>query len=105
LDSCPEPEQVRDQDVPDDIHTYDGCVTIPFESNFFATLSCSIAKYTAYGDIGGEFTCSISPSNITPGTTNVQVCAHLTDANLVALAGGMTDVQVATVTVRVVPTV
>jgi hypothetical protein len=88
-----------------DVHTYDGCVTIPVETNFAATLSCSIAKVTTTGDVSGTFSCSISPSNITPGATNVQVCAHLVDANLATIPGGAKDVQVATVTVKVVPTV
>jgi len=91
-----------------DIHTYDGCVTIPVECNFNATLSASIAKFTTNGDVtagGGFLSCSITPANITPGTTNVQVCAHLVNANLGAFPGGSKDVQVATVTIKVVPTV
>lgn len=88
-----------------DIHTYDGCVTIPVECNFNATLSASIAKYTVNGDVSGTFSCSITPSTITSGTTNVSVCAHLVNANLAAIAGGTKDVQVAIVTIKVVPTV
>jgi len=88
-----------------DIHTYSGCVTIPVECNFNATLSCSIAKYTVNGDVSGTFTCSVTPSAITPGTTNVSVCASLTNANLLTMTGGANDVQVATVTLKVVPTV
>ncbi len=88
-----------------DIHTYDGCVTIPVECNFNATLSASIAKVTTVGDVGGFLSCSVTPANITPGTTNVQVCAHLVNANLGAFAGGSKDVQVATVSIKVVPTV
>jgi hypothetical protein len=91
-----------------DIHTYEGCTTIPVEANFNATLSCSIAKVTTTGDVtsaGGWFTCSVTPANITPGTTNVSVCAKLYNANLAAIVGGTKDVQVATVTIKVVPTV
>ncbi len=88
-----------------DIHTYDGCVTIPVECNFNATLSTSIAKVTTNGDVSGGFSSSVTPSNITPGTTNVSVCAHLVGANLVNMTGGAKDVQVATVTLKVVPTV
>lgn len=88
-----------------DIHTYDGCVTIPVETNFNATLSASIQAYTVVGNAGGNFSVTINPANITPGTTNVQVCAHLTNANLGAFPGGSKDVQVATVYIKVVPTV
>jgi hypothetical protein len=88
-----------------DTHTYDGCVTIPVECNFNATLSASITKFTATGDVSGTFSVTINPANITPGTTNVQVCAHLINANLAAIAGGTKDVQVATVFIKVVPTV
>jgi hypothetical protein len=88
-----------------DIHTYDGCVTIPVECNFNATLSASISAYTVNGNAGGFFSCTINPANVTPGTTNVQVCAHLVNANLGAFPGGSKDVQVATVYIKVVPTV
>jgi hypothetical protein len=88
-----------------DIHTYDGCVTIPVETNFNATLSTTIARVTTVGNIGGTLTSSVTPSTITPGTTNVSVCAHITDANIGAFAGGTKDVQVAVVTLKVVPTV
>jgi hypothetical protein len=88
-----------------DIHTYDGCVTIPVECNFNATLSASIQAYTVVGNAGGSFSCTINPANVTPGTTNVQVCAHLNGANLGAFPGGSKDVQVATVYIKVVPTV
>jgi hypothetical protein len=93
-----------------DIHTYDGCVTIPVETNFNATLSCSIAALDMNPNKDGtqaigKFSCSVDPTNITPGTTNVKVCAHLTDADLSLVTGGTKDVQVATVTVKVVPTV
>jgi uncharacterized lipoprotein YajG len=88
-----------------DIHTYDGCVTIPVETNFNATLSASIAAYTVNGNAGGFFSVTINPANVTPGTTNVQVCAHLVNANLGAFPGGSKDVQVATVYIKVVPTV
>jgi hypothetical protein len=88
-----------------DIHTYDGCVTIPVECNFNATLSASISAYTTVGNASGTFSCTITPANVTPGTTNVVVCAHLVNANLGAFAGGSKDVQVATVYIKVVPTV
>ncbi len=88
-----------------DIHTYDGCVTIPVECNFSATLSTTITKVTTNGDVSGTFSSSVTPSNIPPGTTNILVCAHLTNANLAALPGGLKDVQVAVVTLKVVPTI
>jgi len=88
-----------------DVHTYDGCVTIKVETNFNATLSASIQKYTVNGDVSGSFSVTINPALVTPGSNNVQVCAHLVNANLGAIAGGTKDVQVATVFIKVVPTV
>jgi hypothetical protein len=85
-----------------DIHTYQGCVTIPIESNGNATLSCSIAKFTANGDVSGQFSCSVTPANVGPETTEISVCAQLTEANLGAMVGGDKDVQVALVTLRMV---
>jgi len=90
-----------------DIHTYDGCVTIPVECNFNAVLSTSIAKVTTNGDItaggGVGLSSSVTPSVIAPGTTNVLVCAHITNANIGQFPGGSKDVQVAVVTLKVTP--
>ena len=89
-----------------DIHTYDGCVTIPVNCNFNATLAVSISAYTANtgGSSIGTFSATITPTQITMGTTNVVVCAHLTGANLKLVAGGTNGVKVAVVQITVVPT-
>jgi hypothetical protein len=91
-----------------DYHTYDGCVTIPVETNFLAKLSCSIAKVTTNGDItaggGVGLSCSITSTNPLPAPGgDVTVCAHITNANLTQLPGGGDNIQVATVTLKVTP--
>lgn len=90
-----------------DTHTYDGCVTIPVETNFNATLSCKIAKVNGTDGkplVDGTYSCTIDIPNIVLGTTNVKVCAHIANADLSKLAGGTKDVQVGVVTIQVVPT-
>ncbi len=82
------------------IHTYEGCTDMVVKCNFNVTLSCSIAKT---GAIGGDYGCSVSPADIdAPGATTT-VCASLNKADLGGTPGGTSNVQVATVTIRVVP--
>ena len=82
------------------VHQYQGCTNMTVECNFNITLSCSI---TATGAVGGKYGCSVSPTDIdSPGGT-AQVCATLNEAKLGDQAGGTTNVQVATVTIKVVP--
>jgi len=82
------------------IHVYEGCDSMTVECNFNLKLSCSISST---GAISGDYSCSVSPSDIdSPGGTT-SVCAKLTDANLGGVAGGSNDVHVATVTIKVVP--
>jgi uncharacterized lipoprotein YajG len=94
-----------------DIHTYEGCVTFNVESNFNATLSASISAVdmdaTKDGvQSMGKFSIStLTPTDVTLGTTAVKVCAKLTEANLGLIAGGTKDIQVANVLIKVVPTV
>jgi hypothetical protein len=82
------------------IHTYEGCTDMVVKCNFNIKLSCSIAKT---GAINGKYSCSVSPTDVdAPGAT-VSVCAKLTEADLGGTPGGTNNVQVATVTIRVVP--
>jgi len=102
-----------DQLAPDKVD-YAGCVTIPVMCNFPATLTLQIAKFTANGDAvagGGSLKAyfsndpTITSFNITAiGTTQVQICASLTNAQIGNLTGGQNNVHVADVTVFVVPT-
>jgi hypothetical protein len=89
-------------------HSYDGCVEFDVESNFNATLTASIAEVPAFdaGDFKVDFgTADVTSLDILPGKTKVKVCAHLTNANLSIAQAGAKDVQVAIVTIKVVPTV
>jgi len=90
------------------IHTYSGCTTIAVESNFNATLTMSIAAVgtTSPGDLNCDFgtTNPTKTATVTPGTTNLQVCAYLTNANLAIGTGGSKNVQVGLITIMVAPT-
>jgi len=83
-----------------DIHKFTGCTDMVVESNFALVLSCSISKT---GAIAGDYSCSIDPANCPAGSTTVKVCATLANANLTGQPAGTTDVQVATVKIKVKP--
>jgi hypothetical protein len=83
-----------------DIHTFKGCTNMSVESNFALTLSASITKT---GAIDGSYSCTINPTDCNAGATTVQVCATLKNANLTGQPAGTTDVQVATVKIKVKP--
>ena len=83
-----------------DIHKFKGCVDMVVESNFNLVLSASISKT---GAIGGDYAVSIDPGTANKGSTTVKVCATLTNAVLTGQDAGTTDVQVATVKIKVKP--
>ncbi len=84
------------------IHVYSGCTTMTVKTNTAVTLSTSIASN---GTVGGTYSSWIDGSASIPmGTSSVKVCAKVTGADLSGVAGGTTGVQVATVTISVVPT-
>ena len=86
-----------------DLHKFSGCVEIKIDTNFNATLSCEI---TATGAVPGDYSCSVSPSAISAGIgVAVNVCATVTNADLAVTAGPTNDVHVATVKIKVKPTV
>ncbi len=97
---------IRDQDklqiklLPTEIREYEGCTEVEIEANFDLRLSCEIVSN---GAVDGDYTCSVTPNLLdAPGGT-VAVCAKLVDASLLNVVGGTTDVQVATVTLKVAP--
>ena len=84
-----------------DIHEYEGCMNIEMKSNFAAVLSASIA---ATGAVPGDYSVTkLAPDNIPAGTTSVELCVKLANADLSIQAGGTDNVHVATVTISVVP--
>lgn len=83
-----------------DIHMFKGCTDMTVESNFDLTLSASIAKT---GAIDGSYSVSLNPTDCNAGSTTVQVCATLKNANLTGQPAGTKDVQVATVKIKVKP--
>jgi hypothetical protein len=82
------------------IHTYEGCTDLEVRTNFNLTLSCSI---TPTGAIQGQYAAFIDGPNINVPGGIATVCARLTNANLSGKPGGTKNVQVATVTIKVVP--
>jgi hypothetical protein len=83
------------------IHVYEGCTNMTVKSNV-ATLSTSITKT---GDVPGDYSSWIDGSASIPmGTSSVKVCAKVVNADLSGVPGGTTGKQVATVTIKVVPT-
>jgi hypothetical protein len=82
------------------IHEYEGCTDIVVETNFNLSMSC---KITPTGAVGGDYSCSVSPSDINaPGGTTT-VCAKLKKAKLGDQPGGTKNVKVATIKLLVVP--
>jgi len=98
--------QIKDQDKLNiklaqvNVHTYEGCTDMVVKCNFDLSLSCSIS---ANGNIPGDYSCSINGADIPAGGATATVCAKLTNADLGGQPGGTTNVQVATVTIWVVP--
>jgi len=82
------------------IHEYEGCLDLEVLCNFKLTLSCSITPTDA---VEGQYSCSMQGADIDPPQGIAKVCAQLREANLGSQPGGSRDVQVATVTIRVVP--
>jgi hypothetical protein len=82
------------------IHTYEGCVDLQVRTNFNLTLSASI---TPTGAIQGQYSCFIDNPDIDVPGGIATVCARLNNANLAGKPGGSKNVQVATVTIKVVP--
>ncbi|HNS19251.1 MAG TPA: hypothetical protein PKH24_02075 [Sedimentisphaerales bacterium] len=84
------------------IHEYKGCATLKVKTNTQVQLSATITKN---GTVGGNYSTWIEGDSVVPmGSKDVQVCAKITDADLSGVAGGSKGVQVATVTIWVVPT-
>lgn len=82
------------------IHTYEGCTDLVVRTNTDIRLSCSISPN---GKVPGTYSCSITGADIDAPGGHANICAKLTEANLSAVPGGTTNLQVAVVTVRVVP--
>jgi hypothetical protein len=82
------------------IKDYEGCTDMVVVSNFNLALSCHI---TSTGKVTGDYSCSVAPANLnSPGGT-ATVCAKLKNANLTQVPGGLKDVHVANVTIKVTP--
>lgn len=83
-----------------EVHKYQGCIDLQVMTNFALALSCSIMPT---GAVGGNYSCFIENSEITPPFGIARLCATLNNANIITVPGGTTNIHVANVTVRVVP--
>lgn len=84
----------------DSIYQYSGCTTMQVQCNFNLTLSCEISSL---GVVGGDYSCSVSPSDLDAPGGSTSVCAKLKNASLGDVAGGSTNVHVANIKIFVVP--
>ena len=82
------------------VHRYEGCIDLRVRTNFPLIMSCVISPT---GAVAGTYTASMQNASVTPPNGIVTLCATLTNANLTGQPGGVTNVHVATVTVRVQP--
>ncbi len=79
---------------------FEGCVDVKVRCNFNARLLYSI---TATGAVKGLFSCFPEYADIdVPGGTTT-VCARLGDADFSSAAGAATDLNVAHITINVMP--
>ena len=82
-----------------DIHTYENCMDLKIESNFNADLFCKVNKI-----MDGTWSCTLSPDQVLAGDSTVALCVKVKNADLGAYPGGAKNVQVATVSILVIPT-
>jgi len=83
-----------------DIHKFKGCTDMVVEANFNLVLSASIS---ATGAVAGDYSVSLDPSSLNAPGGTVHVCATLANAVLTGQPAGTSDVQVATVKIKVKP--
>jgi hypothetical protein len=82
-------------------HTFEGNTDMKVRANFDLKLATSIASA---GVISGDWSSWVTPDTVSAGEHTVKVYAKLTNAKVpTGLQAGSKDVQVATVTVTVVP--
>lgn len=86
------------------IRTYMGCVDLEVETNTNIRLSCAV---TGTGAVPGTYSASMTPVDVdipgAPPHARPTLCVTLRDADLRGVSGGMRNVHVATVVVKVVP--
>jgi len=86
------------------VRTFSGCVDLRVACNFNAELSCAV---TPTGAVPGRYAVSMTPHDVyVPGAPPYPMpvlCVTLTDADLRRQPGGVRNVHVATVIVKVIP--
>ena len=84
------------------INLYEGCTDIEILTNVDIALSCSVKPN---GAVPGDWSCSVSPSEVDASGGTVSLCAKVEKPDLSGTPGGKNNVQVATVSLKVVPRV
>ena len=82
------------------INQYQGCADIQIQTNIDIELSCSIQPN---GAVPGDWSCSVTPSMLEASGGTVELCAEVKKPDLSKTPGGSTNVNVATVSLKVVP--
>lgn len=82
------------------IHKYEGCINVQVKTNFPCLLSCSIVPT---GTVGGTYTATLTDASVNPPGGTAKLCVTLNNADLTGQLGGGKNIQVASVTIRVVP--
>ncbi len=83
--------------LPVGYRTFEGCSTVLVQCSIDVTLTCSIVPT---GVVPGTYSASLTASDIDAPGGSTRLCVRLTDAHP-AGEPGRTNVQVATVTIRV----
>jgi len=99
----------QDTSSTDPFHTYVGCSgKRDVKSNFNAQFVLEVKPVDFAGNAlpaGGNWSATADPNPIGPGTTKVVFCVKGTDVKIENLTGGSTNLQVATLSVKVLPAV
>jgi hypothetical protein len=83
-----------------DARRFEGCIDVRVRCNFNARLLYSIAST---GFVGGQASCLPEYADVdVPGATTT-VCARLSNVNLSNIPGGSRDINVANITIKVIP--
>lgn len=98
MDIAVQGETLRLQQV--DVVTFQGCVDVRVRSNFDSRLLYSIAPT---GVIGGQYSTLPEHADVDAPGGMTTVCGRLAGADLSDVPGGRRDVNVATLTISVIP--
>lgn len=88
-----------DENSPDPFNTFKGCRKFDVDCNFNAQLR---AQTKAVSKAGGEWQAKITPTILSSGSTEIEVCVAGTNVKTYELMGGQKNVPVAEITIQVI---